>query len=213
MIPPSVKELGELLWRAALPVLTPVSSATPPSGCQLLIYYRLFGSCMGRHRDNYRHNSMLDVWCGDRNLEGLVEGNPMGGDINSQAVGSNVLIYTEGDADMTFALSFPADGHSGCKDYVIHPSCCISLGKGTLLVFSPVDDVFFCHEAFFLEDAQGTHRLAFVFRWLTQVRTFYACNNKHKLSSKLEVQSQECKRKKAATAASARRAACRIGAR
>ena len=134
---------------------------------------------------------MLDALFGGTPLDALVEGSHHGGDANSQVTGSNVLIYTEGDADMTFALSFPTERESSTKDYVIHPSYCVSLGAGTLLIFSPVDDVFFCHEAFFLQDSSGTHRLAFVFRWLTAPRVFYVRNRKHKLSQRLRDQAGE----------------------
>ena len=60
------------------------------------------------------------------------------------------------------------------------------MGAGTLLVFHPSDDVFFCHEAYFLADGAGTHRLAFVFRWLSLQRPFYVENGKHKLSQSLQ---------------------------
>ena len=76
------------------------------------------------------------------------------------------MIWTEGDADMTFALSFPPRGEptATTKAYRIDPLFKIPLGVGTLLVFSPHDDLYFCHEAWFEDGASG-HRLAFVFRW------------------------------------------------
>ena len=115
------------------------------------------------------------------------EGNHHGGDANSQVLGSNVLVYTEGDADMTFALSFAPPGRPGANsdEYHMHPTFCTRLGAGTLLVFSPTDDLFFCHEAW-LEDGAGTHRLAFVFRWLSQPRDFFQSNDAMKLAPALK---------------------------
>ena len=129
---------------------------------------------------------MVEVIEGKRTLASLVEGNHHRGDANSQVVGSNVLVYTSGDADMTFALSFPQHSNYSARrdEYVIHPIFCTTLGAGTLLVFSPVDDLFFCHEAFF-GDAAGNYRLAFVFRWLSQVRKFSTETGKMVLSPEL----------------------------
>ena len=95
---------------------------------------------------------------------------------------------------MTFALSFPqpSDYSARRKEYVIHPIFCTTLGAGTLLVFSPVDDLFFCHEVFFAEQHKGNYRLAFVFRWLSQVRKFSTETGKMVLSPEL-AQAQHAK--------------------
>ena len=188
--------LGYYCWLASHPVLTQVSQACPPTGMQLCAYYRLFGGRMGRHRDNYTHTMMMEVVHGKKTLEDLTSGSHHGGDANSQVIGSNVLIWTEGDADMTFALSFPTSEDGDRDDYVIHPAFCVKVGAGTLLVFHPSDDVFFCHEAYFLADGAGTHRLAFVFRWLSLQRPFYVENGKHKLSQSLQEAQAERERKK-----------------
>ena len=178
-IPPPVFDLGVFLWCVAFDFLTEVSKKHPPTGCQLLLYYALFGSNIGRHRDNYTSEQMVEVATGKRKLEELVEGSHHGGDANSQLIGSNVLVYTEGDADMDFKLSFPSAGNirQPRGEYTVHPIFTTRLGAGTLLIFSPVDDVFFCHEAS-LSDGAGGARIAFVFRWLTQVRDFHAHTNK-----------------------------------
>ena len=74
-----------------------------------------------------------------------------GGDANSQVLGSFVLVWTDGDAPMDFKLSFPPpdarDTHRG--NYLIHPLFTVSLSRGTLYVFSPLDDIFFCHSRLF----------------------------------------------------------------
>ena len=209
-MPRAVFELGVILWSVAYPSLTEISQVSPPTACQLLLYYRLFGSCMPRHRDNYKAEQMREVAEGSKAVEDLVEGSHHGGDANSQVIGSNVLVYTDGDADMTFALSFPASLDDGIKDYVVHPIFCVPVGSGTLLVFSPIDDIFFCHEAWF-EDGAGTHRLAFVFRWLAQVREFDCATDKMVLPRGLQEKQQELVQKKRARAEHQRRAAMRRG--
>ena len=183
-MPRPVFSLRTCCWHAALPYLVGVSKLAPPTGCQLLLYYMLFESCIGRHRDNYTHAMMRDVQMGTRELNQLLEGSHHGGDVNSQAVGSCVLVYTQGNADMTFCLSFPTATSSSVKEYVVHPTFCVPLGAGTLLVFHPMDDLCFCHEAWLTcgggidaGDA-GAYRLAFVFRWLTQARTFFTGSEK-----------------------------------
>jgi hypothetical protein len=109
---------------------------------------------------------------------------------------------------MTFALAFaPRDKLSASiSEYNIHPDFCVSLGAGTLLVFSPADDLFFTHEAWFEDTVSGTHRLAFVFRWLTLTRTFYEGTSKMKLTPDLKVKQSERIKKKARRRASERRA-------
>ena len=98
---------------------------------------------------------------------------------NSQRIGSEVLLYTEGTAPMDFILSFPrADGlDDGIHSYVKTSVFTVRLGRGTLMVFKDLDDQFFCHEAEFerrvLEaaDAAG-YRMCFVFRWCVSVKHF-----------------------------------------
>lgn len=173
-MPSPVLSLGEQLWLAAMPYLCEASRRNPPTHCQLLLYYTLFQSRMGRHRDNYtvRHlRAMLQ--------EGMAAGSTHGNMENSQRLGSEVLLYTEGCTPMDFALSFPPSSSldTGIHNYVVRSVFTVKLGRGTLMIFKDVDDQFFCHEASFdaqaLEaaDASG-HRLCFVFRWCTSVKNF-----------------------------------------
>jgi hypothetical protein len=210
-MPRPIYDLGVALWRICFPLLGEVSRKHPPTGCQLLLYYTSFDSHMGRHRDNYRGDQMADVLSGATIVDCLNQGNPHGGDANSQAIGSHVLVYTEGNADMTFALAFAPRGNSraGLSHYIIHPIFCTTLGAGTVLVFSPADDLFFSHEAWFLDPTQGTHRLAFVFRWLTLARTFYKATGKLKLSSDMETKADARTKRKARAQAEDRRKALR----
>lgn len=206
-MPRPVFNLNVALWTVAFDFLTDLSKRHPPTGCQLLLYYQLFGSRMARHRDNYNTEQMKRVLQGERSMESL-DGSSHS-DTNSQMVGSNVLIYTEGDADMTFALSFFPAGQANNtkrKNYVIHPTFCTKLGSGTLLVFSPVDDLLFCHEAWFGDPASGTHRIAFVFRWLTQARAYDPVSSKQVLSPHLQEKQMQRERDKKKKKASERRA-------
>ena len=50
-MPRAVFELGVILWSVAYPRSTEISQVSPPTACQLLLYYRLFGSCMPRAAD------------------------------------------------------------------------------------------------------------------------------------------------------------------
>ena len=205
-MPRAVYNLGVALWTVAFDFLTALSKRHPPTGCQLLLYYQLFGSRMARHRDNYTTEQMNSVLQGERSMEALIGSSHS--DANSQLVGSNVLIYTEGDADMTFALSFfPAgQAHTNRKHYIVHPIFCTKLGSGTLLVFSPVDDLLFCHEAWFGDPASGTHRIAFVFRWLTQARAYHQGSSKQVLTEALQEKKMQRHHLKTKKRASERRA-------
>ena len=95
-MPRSIYELGHWLWSIAHPVLYDVSKQSPPTGCQLLMYYTLLGSSMGRHRDNYTSQQMQDVVTGAAKFSDLVPADSRQTDANSQQIGSNVLVYTEG---------------------------------------------------------------------------------------------------------------------
>ena len=88
-----------------------------------------------------------------------------------QITDSNVLIWSMGNAPMTMTLSFPPEGGDPCdrSSYIVHPIFQLELANGTLFVFAPLDDLFFCHETEFLNrvlEAVGAagHRFAFVYR-------------------------------------------------
>jgi hypothetical protein len=52
LMPYDVFLLGDACWRASYDVLTPISQACQPTGCQGLFYHPAFDSKIGRHRDN-----------------------------------------------------------------------------------------------------------------------------------------------------------------
>ena len=104
---------------------------------------------MGRHRDNYtvRHlKAMLQ-----EDTTGAAGGTEHAIMKNSQRLGSEVLLYTEGTAPMDFSLLFPprSDLDTSNDNYVQRSIFTVKLGRGTLMIFKDCDDQFFCHEARF----------------------------------------------------------------
>ena len=63
---------------------------------------------------------------------------------NSQRIGSEVLLYTEGDTAMDFRFSFPGCDDLGCDihDYITRTALTVRLSKGTLLIFNGRANVF-----------------------------------------------------------------------
>ena len=173
-MPSPVFSLSVQLWLAAIPFLSEGCRCHPPTHCQLLLYYALFKSAMGRHRDNYTVKHLRTQLAGAES-EGT---STHAGMENSQTLGSEVLLYTEGNMPMDFALSFPPSGtlDVGIKQYVKRSIFTAQLGQGTLMVFKDVDDQFFCHEASFNHLKQALtavgYRVCFAFRWCTSVKRF-----------------------------------------
>ena len=180
VMPPAVDELVKFAAQLARPWLTPPSLAHEPDSCELCIYYTAFKSKMGRHRDNFESKDLTTYL---RNRDGAILHRQQ----NAQLANSNVLILTLGNAPMVLQLTFPeASAHDAAGNrstYVVHPLFRVPCKFGTLFVFSPLDDLFFCHEAFFepatLSRYGATgYRLAFVMRWLSPTTctkyTFYA---------------------------------------
>jgi hypothetical protein len=169
VMPPTIDELITFAVRLARPFLTAPSLAQYPNSCELNIYYTAFGSKIGRHRDNFVSND-LTTYLRTRDASVLFK------QCHSQRANSNVLILSLGNAPMVLQLSFPGsrsrDGVGQRSTHVVHPLFSIPCGFGTLFVFSPTDDLFSCHEAFFEPTtlcsfgATG-YRLAFVMRWLS----------------------------------------------
>lgn len=92
------------------------------------------------------------------------------------------------------------------------------MGSGTLFIFSPLDDLHFCHEAEFDQEvlrAAGAagHRFALVYRWLTSEREFYAAPQKRwgmKLTESLQAKKAELQRSKSRKRKADLDRACRI---
>ena len=93
-----------------------------------------------------------------------------------QAKGTDVLIFSMGDTTMEMGLSFPLNkADAGDRTVYVQPNGMrIPLQPGSCLVYSALDDLFFCHEVAFpteyQEDVDGNsgYRVAFVFRWLNE---------------------------------------------
>ena len=176
-MPLPVFSLAEQLWLAAMPYLCEESRKTPPTHCQLLLYYALLNSSIGRHRDNYtvRH---FKAKLASHGSEEATHTNTCAGMALSQRLGSEVLLYSEGTCPMDFALSFPPlhNMSAGIRGYVKRNLFTVPLGAGTLFIFKDCDDQFFCHEAAFNEAMRKAHptgyRAAFAFRWCTSVMRF-----------------------------------------
>ena len=124
---------------------------------------------------------------------------PDGEALNSADIGSYVLIYTMGNAPMDFKLSFPPRSKRRAEraEYEVHPLFTIRLSHGSLFIFSPLDDIFFCHEACFPDDAVG-YRYALVFRWHSLQAQFFVHNNCMKLSAAQRAQQEQREREKRA---------------
>ena len=178
VMPPAVEELVKYAVRMARPLLTPASRASTPNFCEMCVYYTAFGGKMGRHRDNFDVKDLAQYLC-TRDVSILTR------QVNTQRANTNVLIWSLGTAPMVLQLSFPQ--HAGAardrSRYMVHPAFSVPCGEGTLFVFSPTDDLFYCHEVFFdaaTLEAHGAsaYRCAFVIRWLSPVkacsRSFYA---------------------------------------
>ena len=64
-MPRPVFDLGVELWLAAMPYLCEESRCSPPTHCQLLLYYSLFESAMGEATPSALLLPRLSVWCPD----------------------------------------------------------------------------------------------------------------------------------------------------
>lgn len=84
---------------------------------------------------------------------------------------------------LSYARSLSEGDVANTKSYLVHPRLKFACGGGTLFVFSHLDDLHFCHEARVVQigsqsPAGSGCRFAFVFRWLTMEKMFYAAPEK-----------------------------------
>ena len=97
-------------------------------------------------------------------------------------VGSDVLVFTLGNAPMDFVLAFHNKNNpaGAPKSYRIVPEFTFPLANGTLFIFKAVDDLIFLHGAELRAQHKGdVHacRVALVFRWLRSERDFLVATN------------------------------------
>lgn len=148
-----------------------------PNSGEILCYYPLFNGACGRHRDWYSTSELDDYY--------RLGVDPTSNEDRASIRGTNTLVFTMGNAPMKMPLSFPEDKKDANDRnfYKSDPLLEIPLLDGTLLIFSPNDDLFFCHEASFMEEDATGCRVAFVFRWANPKRAsfFYTSGpNMHK---------------------------------
>ena len=64
LMPVAVQELMVYLWKVARSTgaLTAPCAQSPPTACQLNMYFTLFAGSIGRHRDNFCQNHLMQ-WC------------------------------------------------------------------------------------------------------------------------------------------------------
>ena len=151
-MPPPVDRFRMYVWHLAksTKLLSPYCMLTPPTGIQLMLYYAAFGGSVGRHRDNYNINHLSTFLDVRSNLEHdvdffseLTAGHTPSSDTNSQRVGSDVLIWSDGNVDMELCLSFPPkrDRTASNKEYVVRPELTVPMLGGHLFVFKAMDDL------------------------------------------------------------------------
>jgi hypothetical protein len=161
------------IWEYCWPYLTDISRKRPPNGMQVLFYYGLFNSKMGKHRDNYDK----------RNLNQLLQGKDLipkndhwKGAKNSQVHGSNVLVYTTGNRPMIFQFSFPKSmkNLSDSRDkYVTDAKFQFELSNGWISILDPIDDIRGVHEIYGKDNRKDTYRVAWVMRWLGVTQHYF----------------------------------------
>ena len=165
-MPHEILELGTQCWRSIRHVLsTDVCTSSPPNHCQVLGYYGLLDSKIGRHKDDHHLGDLHRVLFGAMPVEKAV----MKGK-GAMSPGSDVLVYSAGPLPMLFKWCYaprkgpfaPRKGHS------VHPDMQIRLEHGSLFVFKAIDDLCFYHEVSIDWSTAELidYRLAFVFRWL-----------------------------------------------
>ena len=139
----------------------------PPS-CDVLFYSKGLNTTTGRHRDAFTAADLADYY--ERGT------NPFERNQWMQTKGTDVLIFSMGNTEMQMGLSFQLDkGDAAARErYIQPPGLRIPLIPGTVLVYSPFDDLFYCHEARFQQPpppestSYSSYRVAFVFRWLNE---------------------------------------------
>ena len=140
-------------------------SEGPPTSCDVLFYYQSLKMVTGRHRDAFSASELHHYYTTGEN--------PFAQNQYAQNKGTDVIIFTTGNTEMEMGLSFPETKARALDSaaYRQPPQLRIPLRPGELLVYSPLDDLFFCHEVSFplgRASSPSAYRVAFVFRWLNK---------------------------------------------
>lgn len=189
-----------LSWLITWPYLSEESRRCPPNGGQLVIYHKKLKRRMGRHRDNSNTKCLQNVLLGN---DPIPDNRSYSGVQNSQVTGTNVLIYTLGNAPMMMEFSYPDPnnglGQKRCK-YIRWSCKSFRCGSGCIAVLDPLDDLLFCHEIKFMNlklerllyvDGNSNiiqdikWRGALVMRWLSNRQEFFKDTSTMRLDCKM----------------------------
>ena len=171
-MPLEIGELGVHLFLSVRHLLADVCASSPPNHCQLLAYYGLFNSRMGRHKDDHKLDTLHDVLLKRMTLADAVKTTK-----GALVPGSDVLVYSTGPLHMLFSWCFTRENAPFLKRerHETHRWMQITLDHGSLLIFKSIDDLYFYHElsiawwkCYGIPTAvkETDFRFAFVFRWL-----------------------------------------------
>jgi hypothetical protein len=169
--PAPVQALRDFCHQLAYPYLGPLSRAYKQDHLEVKIYYTIFKSKIGNHRDNFTGDQLYQYF--SSGTHPFDPASTAKRAKRGQLQGSDFVIWTMGNAAMVWSVTFPEDRSKNCvrktTEYVVHPTFQCEVGNGTLLVFPCFSDFFFAHGAVFspacLEDnPRDGYRLSFVFR-------------------------------------------------
>ena len=149
--PAPVQALRDFCHQLAYPYLGPVSRAKKQDHVEVKIYYTMFKSKIGKHRDNFTSDQLYQYFSSGTHPfdpTSTAERAKRG-----QLQGSDFMIWTTGTSPMEWTISFPKNRSKHfvrkTAEYVVHPTFQCEVGNGTLLVFPCFSDFFFAHSAVF----------------------------------------------------------------
>ena len=169
--PAPVQALRDFCHQLAYPYLGPLSRANKQDHVEVKIYYTMFKSKIGKHRDNFTGDQLYQYF--STGTHPFDPASTAERAKRGQLQGSDFMIWTMGNAPMVWTVSFPRNRSRHCvrktAEYVVHPTFQCEVGNGTLLVFPCFSDLFFAHSAEFSPVGLQVHprdgyRLSFVFR-------------------------------------------------
>lgn len=105
--------------------------------------------------------------------------------VDSQIIGSNVLVFTTGNASQLLTLRCPSRHNitSERAQYISYPENQFECDNGTVSILDPVDDLLMTHEATFTRKKGNGYRIGWCFRWLQGQGDFYTKTCGMRLSS------------------------------
>ena len=173
-MPREIFHLGVQFFLSVRHVLSAACASTPPNHCQLLGYYGLFDSKMGRHKDNYELFTMQHMLHTFLRMQVDFDEQTFQEALNNtkgaMVPGADVLIYSVGPLPVLFSWCYSRKEAPFVKRemHEISPYMQIDLPHGSLFVFKAVDDLMFYHEINidWRYAKPSEFRFAFVFRWL-----------------------------------------------